>query len=244
MCQMSYTFNQTKRPLIFSFALLLSLLFSFAPAATAQTAAPVQTPSAPPETDATPKRREREGRRGHLLSRLSLTPEQREQIRQIRQQTETEGRQLLRRIREARRALDLAIYFEDADETVIEQRTRELSAAQAEATRLRALTELRIRRVLTAEQLEVLREIRRQAAGRAARRPEGDETFGENSFGARRRHHRHRPPADADAQTNADETRPAPDFAPRTRRNTHQQRAPRPESFSRTNSGANFTGGR
>lgn len=100
---------------------------------------------------------------GGLLASLNLSPEQREQIRSIRQQTERESRPLLMRLRQTRRALDAAIYSDDAQESVIEARLGEFTAAQADVARLRAFTELRVRRVLTPEQFDTLRELRRQA---------------------------------------------------------------------------------
>lgn len=114
--------------------------------------APSQEGEQPPKNDA-----------GALLTSLNLTPEQLSQMRIIRQETERVGRPLTQRVRQARRALDQAIYSDNADESLIELRARELAQAQAEATRLRALTELRVRRVLTPEQLGKLREMRRQA---------------------------------------------------------------------------------
>jgi Spy/CpxP family protein refolding chaperone len=79
-------------------------------------------------------------------------------------QGEPEARELTRRARLARRALDEAIYSDAVEEALVEQRTRELAAAQAALMRLRAATELKVRRVLTAEQLRSFRELRRQAA--------------------------------------------------------------------------------
>ena len=150
-------------------ALSVPLLFSSASPAPAQTrasAAPLtqeDPAAAPQETDA---RRHR----GGLLSRLNLSPDQRAQIRAIRQQTDGEGRILVQRIRQARRALDEAIYSGTADEAVVEERVRELATAQAAATRLRAFTELRLRRVLNPEQLNVLRDLRQQARLQRMRR--------------------------------------------------------------------------
>ena len=106
-------------------------------------------------------------RAGSLMLRLNLTPEQRRQLREIRAQGEPEARELTRRVRLARRALDEAIYSDaDASESLVEQRARELAAAQAALVRLRAATELKVRRVLTAEQLQTFRELRRQAQRR------------------------------------------------------------------------------
>ena len=98
-----------------------------------------------------------------LLRRLNLTPEQVGRIREIRQQSEPEGRALVRRINQARRALNEAIYSGQADDALVGERARELAEAQAAATRMRAQVELSIRRVLTDEQLGRLREMRQQA---------------------------------------------------------------------------------
>ena len=98
--------------------------------------------------------------------RLNLTPEQQRQLREIRVQGEPETRELTRRVRLARRALDEAIYSDAVEDALVEQRTRELAAAQAALMRLRATTELKVRRVLTVEQLQTFRELRRQAARR------------------------------------------------------------------------------
>ncbi len=107
----------------------------------------------------------RPGRRGDglLLMKLNLTPEQRGRLRQIRRQSEPEARSLGRRLREAHRALDEAVYSDNVDESIVEQRTRELTEAQAALVRLRAQTELRVRRVLTPEQLQTFRGLRREA---------------------------------------------------------------------------------
>src|SRR5687767_3036705 len=91
----------------------------------------------------------RPAREAPLVRRLNLTEEQRSRLREIRGQGEPEARELQRRVRLARRALDEAIYGDAADETLVEQRARELAAAQAALIRLRAATELKVRRVLT-----------------------------------------------------------------------------------------------
>lgn len=134
-----------------------ALLLAFAAAAGAQLPPPREGADTPRE----PRSRGVGG--GGLLSRLNLTPEQRAQIRDIRRQTEQTGRPLLRRLGRARLALEEAVYSDTADDSLVQERLREFAAAQAEATRLRVLTELRIRRVLTPDQLSTLRELRRQA---------------------------------------------------------------------------------
>lgn len=101
-----------------------------------------------------------------LLQDLNLSPEQKEQLRQIRQQTAADGRFVTQRVRRARRALDEAIYSPDASEAIIEKRAREFAAAQAEQIRLRSLTELKVRRVLSPNQLQTFLNLRRQAFAR------------------------------------------------------------------------------
>ena len=102
----------------------------------------------------------------NLMQRLNLSREQRQRLREIRRQSEAEVRVHTRRVRLARRALDEAIYADSVDDALIEQRSRELLAAQSALIRLRAANELKIRRVLTDEQLQLFRTIRQQAQQR------------------------------------------------------------------------------
>jgi Spy/CpxP family protein refolding chaperone len=95
-------------------------------------------------------------------SALGLTPEQIGRIRAIRQQNRVERQATQQRLHQAQRALDQAIYSDDVSEALIEQRSRELAEAQAAEVRLRAMTELSIRRVLTPQQLNTFRTIREQ----------------------------------------------------------------------------------
>ncbi|MDQ3684048.1 MAG: Spy/CpxP family protein refolding chaperone, partial [Acidobacteriota bacterium] len=103
------------------------------------------------------------GEDGEMLTRLNLSPEQRAQIVGIRRRSEGEGRVLVQRLRRARRALDASIYADNVDDKSIEEGAREVAAAQAEIVRLRAVTELRLRRILTPEQLGLLRDWRQRA---------------------------------------------------------------------------------
>ena len=101
---------------------------------------------------------------GDPIRQLNLTPEQREQIRAIREGNKVERAEINQRVREANRALEEALDSDSPDEAVVEQRMRDLGAAQAAAMRMRILTEVRIRRVLTREQLVILRNLRLQRA--------------------------------------------------------------------------------
>jgi Spy/CpxP family protein refolding chaperone len=98
-----------------------------------------------------------------LTTRLNLTADQVRQIRQIRVRNRLEWRDVRERLAAAQQALDDAIYSNIVDEALIETRVRELGAAQAAQARMRAVTELSIRRVLTADQLVILRRIREEA---------------------------------------------------------------------------------
>lgn len=100
---------------------------------------------------------------GDLIRQLNLTPDQIDKIKAIREENRDTRRQITQRIRAARIALDRAIYVENADEAVVEQRARELAEAQAAQVSLQARTELRVRRILTPEQLETFRALRLRA---------------------------------------------------------------------------------
>jgi Spy/CpxP family protein refolding chaperone len=100
---------------------------------------------------------------GDPIRQLNLSDDQIAKIRAIREQGKDERFALNRRLRQAQVALDEAIEADNASEAVIEQRARELAEAQVAATRMRALTELRIRRVLTPEQITKLRTLKQQA---------------------------------------------------------------------------------
>jgi Spy/CpxP family protein refolding chaperone len=106
----------------------------------------------------------------NLADQLRLTPEQVGKIARIREQTKEERRLVNQRVRAAQRALEEAIYSDSANEAMIEERSRELSTAQAEALRLRSRMELNVRRVLTPEQLTTLRGIRERARARQQER--------------------------------------------------------------------------
>src|SRR5258705_20445 len=60
-------------------------------------------------------------------------------------------------------SLEYVVNSESPDEALVEQRLRELEAAQAVAMRMRILTEIRIRGVLTSEQRKVLGSLQLEA---------------------------------------------------------------------------------
>lgn len=100
---------------------------------------------------------------GDSIQLLNLTPEQREQIRSIRENNKMERAAVNEQLREANRALEETLNSDNPDEASVEKRLRDVSAAQFAATRMRVLTEIRIRRVLTAEQRNILRSLQQQA---------------------------------------------------------------------------------
>lgn len=99
------------------------------------------------------------------IEQLQLMPEQRRRIRAIREETKNERASINQRLREANIALEQALDVENPDEALIEQRLRDAAAAQAASMRMRILTEVRIRRVLTQEQIATLRTLRLEARG-------------------------------------------------------------------------------
>lgn len=100
---------------------------------------------------------------GDPIRQLNLTPEQREQIRSIREQNKTERAAINERLDQTNHALEAELNSDNPDEAVVEQRVRDMAVAQAAAMRMRILTEVRIRRVLTPEQRIILRWLQRQA---------------------------------------------------------------------------------
>ena len=129
--------------------------------------AQAQQPSAQPSPQAESQQEGQQSQQAganqfELMRSLNLTPAQREQIGQIRQETEAQARQINQRLRRARRALEEALYS-NADESVVEARTRDVQEAEAARVKMRADAELKLRRVLTPEQMATFREMRRQA---------------------------------------------------------------------------------
>lgn len=97
------------------------------------------------------------------VRQLNLTPEQRERIRSIREQSKEERGAINERARAANRALEEVLDSDNPEEAVVEQRLREVAATQAAVMRMKTLTEIRIRRVLTVEQRVNLRLMQQQA---------------------------------------------------------------------------------
>jgi Spy/CpxP family protein refolding chaperone len=98
--------------------------------------------------------------RPNLLQELDLTKNQIQQIRRLNQERKFVMQDSQRRLREANRALDEAIYSDSDDETEIQMRLREVQAAHTELIKNRTITERAVRRILTPEQLSKFRNLR------------------------------------------------------------------------------------
>lgn len=104
--------------------------------------------------------RNRPGDRGQMLRELGLSREQMQQIRRMNEERRPVMEAAHRRMEAANRALDQAIYADTLDQTEIDNRLKEVNAAQNELNRLRFMNELQVRKVLTPEQLVKFREMR------------------------------------------------------------------------------------
>ncbi len=103
-------------------------------------------------------------RRPNLLAELGLSREQIQQIRRMNQERRPTMMQAQRRMQEANRALDMAIYRDSVQDEEFQARLKDVQSAQAELARLRFESELSVRKVLTPEQLVRFREVRRRFA--------------------------------------------------------------------------------
>ena len=102
--------------------------------------------------------------RPNLLAELGLSPEQIQQIRQKNQERRPAMMIARRRMGEAARNLDMAIYGDSVSDAEVQLRLKEFHAAEAEISRLRFESELAVRKILTPEQLVRFRELRRRFA--------------------------------------------------------------------------------
>jgi Spy/CpxP family protein refolding chaperone len=139
---------------LFSLLLICLLTFTFYSTTNAQQEA---------MPDNQPKRKnKRFSTRPNLYHELELTPEQRQQIKRVHQNRKPLMNEAQRRVSEAMRNLDRAVYADSIKEGEIAERLKDLQAAQSEVANLRAYTELEVRKILTPEQLVKFRELRRR----------------------------------------------------------------------------------
>jgi Spy/CpxP family protein refolding chaperone len=100
--------------------------------------------------------------RPNIMRQLGLSREQMQQLReynQLRRPT-MEAAQL--RFREANRRLDEAIYAHQLNEAEVHERIKEVQLSQAELIKLRSMSELSIRKILTPDQLNRFRKLRQR----------------------------------------------------------------------------------
>lgn len=117
--------------------------------------------------------------RATALRQLGLTRQQLQLIRRLNQDRKPLMDAAQMRLRQANRALDEAIYSDNASDEQFQARLKDFQAAQAEVARLRFAHEFGVRRVLSPDQLMRFRQMRqrferaRQAmpAGRADQEP-------------------------------------------------------------------------
>ena len=163
--------NKTER-------ITLTLLFVACVLATFPASAQAQQP--PPDgPQATPN--------GDPIRELNLTPEQREKIRGIREEMREERATINLRLRETNRALEEALDSDNPNDATVEKLIRELAEAQAASLHMRISTEIKVRRVLTPEQLATLRALRQNARdARRGRQLEKNDMRRRDGLGRRR----------------------------------------------------------
>lgn len=101
-------------------------------------------------------------KRPNIIQELNLEQSQIQQIRRIYGMRGPQMREAQKRLREANRALDDAIYDQETGDAQIESLMKEVQSAQMDVIRLRTQTETDVRKVLTREQLIKFRELRRK----------------------------------------------------------------------------------
>src|SRR5689334_11455177 len=120
-------------------------LFLFLIAGFVAVSAPAYGQDGPPPDDARDERPDG-GRRPNLLAELGLTRDQIQQIRRINQDRRPAMMEAQRRMHDANRNLDMAIYKDTVSEDEFQSRLKEVQSAQSELARLRFETELAVRK--------------------------------------------------------------------------------------------------
>ena len=128
--------------------------------------------------------------RNRWMKELGLSQKQFQKIRTINRQTRPLKRQAGLKLREARQRLNQAIYSDAVNEDSVRANVNEVVEAQAEVTKINAMHELRVRQVLTANQLTRFRELRKKVAQRRRQRAKP------RNQNRKRRQQRNRPPDD------------------------------------------------
>ena len=111
------------------------------------------------------------------ISQLSLTPGQRQKIRALNEENREQRMRINRQLREAQFSLEQALDVDSPSEELVEERIRALADAQAAQIRMRVSQELKIRSVLTPEQVRIW--LDQRAHRRNLRRRSNDPNFPE-----------------------------------------------------------------
>lgn len=166
---------------------LLAAGLALASTVTAQDGRPMD---GPPRPDDSRDAGRNPNMRSNALRQLGLSVQQIRQIRALNAQRGPMMQSAQQRFREANRALDEAIYADQIDEALIQERLRGVQLAQAEILKFRFMNELAVRRILTPEQLTRFREMRQrfeQNRQRKANRAPDDSNMPQNDAGPMRR---------------------------------------------------------
>ncbi len=139
----------------FNSLILISVAVVAAVSSFSQDVKPGVSPQQP--TDAGPQRPQ-------LFRQLGLTPDQVEKIRRLNTDRKPQMDAAQRKLREAMKSLDEAIYADQVDETVVSAKIKDVQSAQSEVQRLRFMNEFAVRRILLPEQLMRFRQLRSQFA--------------------------------------------------------------------------------
>lgn len=97
-----------------------------------------------------------------LMRAIGLSPAQHARMQEIRRGHDDEVIAAGRRLRQARRSLDMAIMSERYDEATVRRATDELAAAQADKVRLESKIRAEVRSVMTADQVTRFHQLERQ----------------------------------------------------------------------------------
>lgn len=128
----------------------------------------VAQPDPPPPTQFV------ENRPPNLVQALGLTQDQFRQLRQMNATLQPQLKESERAMRQARQALDEAIYNDEADDSLIRERLQNFQNAQAEVAKNRTMMEVSIRRILTREQMFKFRQLRQRAMQKQKNKPLGN----------------------------------------------------------------------
>lgn len=94
------------------------------------------------------------------IRQLNLSPEQRQRIRAITEENREQRQRINRQLREAQFALEQTLDTDNPSEHMVEQRIRDVANAHAAQIRMRVTQELKIRSVLTPDQVSIWRHLR------------------------------------------------------------------------------------